>query len=114
MEVDSYLGLKLWEKTLFELVRIDNNAADLSARQMAILLHIYLHEGPHTVKDLATNLNISKPAVTRALDKLSGLGFVKRHVNEKDRRIVLLERTIMGAKFATLLGDTITKIAAQI
>jgi DNA-binding MarR family transcriptional regulator len=40
---------------------------DLSARQLAVLLTVHLTDGPHTVRGLAAELNVSKPAITRAL-----------------------------------------------
>ena len=60
--------LDLWRGALVETVRRDR--PDLSARQMALLLTVYLTPPPHTVRGLAATLNISKPAITRALDRL--------------------------------------------
>jgi DNA-binding MarR family transcriptional regulator len=87
---------------------VRGTAADLTSRQMAILLEIYLSSPPHTVRGLAKSLNLSKPVVTRALDTMSRLGFVKRKRDETDRRNVLLQRTVKGATyladFATVIG----------
>ncbi len=85
----------------------DSNIADLSPRQMAILLTVYITEAPHTVKLMSKNLNISKPAVTRAVDKLVGLELVKRKPDEKDKRNVLIQRTIKGSVFLRGYGDTL-------
>jgi DNA-binding MarR family transcriptional regulator len=66
--------------------------------------------GPHTVRGLAAFLNISKPAVTRALDRLGKLGFARRKIDEHDRRSVLVQRTVKGSvflrEFADLVGAT--------
>ncbi|MEM6413782.1 MAG: MarR family transcriptional regulator [Pseudomonadota bacterium] len=78
-------------------VRADN--PDLSMRQWAILLTVYLHSGPHTVRGLARELNIPKPAISRALDALSILGFVRRVRDVDDRRIVNIQKTPEGAIF---------------
>ena len=51
--------------TVVSLVRRDG--ADLSARQLGVFLTCYLQDGPHTVRGLAADLNVSKPAITRAL-----------------------------------------------
>lgn len=100
-------ALGLWRTALVASVRQDG--PDLSARQMAILLQVYLNEPPHTVRGLAALLNISKPAVTRALDRLSLLGFVKRKRDVEDKRSVLVQRTVKGsvflADFAELVID---------
>jgi hypothetical protein len=51
---------------------------DLSARQMAILLTVYLEAPPHTVRGLAGKLAVSKPVITRALDSMGKHNLVTR------------------------------------
>lgn len=92
-------SLELWRYALVASVRGD--APDLSARQMALMLSVYLGTGPHTVRGLAHALKISKPAVSRALDRLGELGYVKRQRDDMDRRNVLVQRTSAGAGFLT-------------
>ena len=89
--------LELWRRTIVEGVRRDQ--PDLSTRQMAILLIVYTQPAPHTVRGLAADLAISKPAVTRALDRLGQLDFVRRKTDEDDRRSVLVQRTVKGSVF---------------
>jgi DNA-binding MarR family transcriptional regulator len=98
-------ALDLWQRVSVASVRQD--APDLSARQMALLLTVYLTPPPHTVRGLAEILHVSKPAVTRAVDRLSELGMVKRKVDDKDRRSVLIQRTVKGSVFLREFGDTI-------
>jgi DNA-binding MarR family transcriptional regulator len=83
--------------TVVSLVRRDG--VDLSARQLGVFLTCYLTEGGHTVRGLAQDLNVSKPAITRALDRLTELDFVRRKVDPADRRSVLVQRTVKGAAF---------------
>jgi len=83
--------------TIVSLVRRDG--VDLSARQLAVFLTCYLTEGGHTVRGLAQDLNVSKPAITRALDRLTELDYVRRKVDPSDRRSVLVQRTVKGAAF---------------
>jgi DNA-binding MarR family transcriptional regulator len=83
--------------TVVSLVRRDG--VDLSARQLGVFLTCYLNEGAHTVRGLAQELNVSKPAITRALDRLSELDYVRRKVDPSDRRSVLVQRTVKGAAF---------------
>jgi hypothetical protein len=45
--------LKLWHKALIKGVRRDT--PDLSARQMAVLLNIYVDPQPHTMRALSNN-----------------------------------------------------------
>ena len=92
----------------------DALAVDLSARQIGLLLHIYLAPPPHTVRGLALDLNMSKPAVTRALDRLSALGYLKRETDARDRRSVLVKRTVAGAVFLRDFADMIMGQARRI
>ena len=97
MEIRPTEALELWRRTIAESVRRD--LPDLSSRQMAILLIVYTLPAPHTVRGLAAQLAISKPAVTRAIDRLGQLDFVRRRTDENDRRSVLVQRTVQGAVF---------------
>ncbi len=98
-------SLELWRYALVESVR--SEAPDLSARQMALMLSVYLGEGPHTVRGMAKILKISKPAVSRALDRLGELGYVRRERDDLDRRNVLVQRTASGAEFLTQFAGMI-------
>jgi DNA-binding MarR family transcriptional regulator len=88
-------NLTIWRDVMADAVRADG--PDLSMRQWAILLTVYLNPGPHTVRALARDLNVPKPAISRALDALSILKFVRRVRDEKDKRIVLVQKTPEGA-----------------
>ena len=92
--------VNLLRDTVVALVRRDG--ADLSARQLGVFLTCYLNEGGHTVRGLAAELNVSKPAITRALDRLGELDLARRKVDPMDRRSVLVQRTLKGV---ALLGD---------
>ena len=97
--------LDLWRGALVETVRRDR--PDLSARQMALLLTVYLTPPPHTVRGLAKLLDVSKPAITRAVNRLSELGMVRRKTDEADRRSVLIQRTVKGSIFLREFGELI-------
>jgi DNA-binding MarR family transcriptional regulator len=72
---------------------------DLTNRQMALLMLVYLTPGPHTVRGLAKVLGVSKPVVTRALNTLGALGYLRRERDQDDRRNVFVVRTTNGAEF---------------
>lgn len=74
----------------------DADMPDLSARQLAVLLTVYTTEGPHTVRGLAAALNVSKPAITRALNRLETLRIARRQVEPLDRRSIVVLRTREG------------------
>ncbi|MEM6625471.1 MAG: MarR family transcriptional regulator [Pseudomonadota bacterium] len=92
---------------------VRDDGPDLSARQMAILLNIYLTQQPHTVRGLALALNLGKPAVTRALDTLSRLGYVKRRKDPEDLRNVLVQRTVRGSVFLSEFADRVVSAAEE-
>ena len=102
-------ALELWRETISATVREDG--PDLSARQMAIVLTVYTSPPPHSVRALAEILGIAKPAVTRALDRLSILGFIRRTRDDADRRIVHVQRTVKGAVFLSEFADQIAEAA---
>jgi DNA-binding MarR family transcriptional regulator len=97
MQLSEREGLELWRRAVTASVRSD--APDLTARQQAILMTIALTPGPHTVRGLAEQLNIAKPAVTRALDALERLDFIKRVRDEADLRNIFLERRPAGMTY---------------
>ncbi len=103
-------ALDIWRRTSVASVRRD--APDLSARQMALLLTVYLTPPPHTVRGLAELLNVSKPAITRAVDRLSEFGLLRRKTDENDRRSILLQRTVRGSVFLREYGELIVAAAA--
>lgn len=99
-------ALDLWYHVMARHVR--GTAPDLTSRQMALMLEIYLNDQRlHTVRDLAATLNLSKPVVTRALDAMSRHGFVRRKRDEKDRRNVYLHRTVKGSTYLAEFADVI-------
>ncbi len=86
--------LNLFRDTIVALVR--REGSDLSARQLGVLLTCYLQDGGHTVRGLAAELNVSKPAITRALDRLAEFDLARRKPDPADRRSVLVQRTPRG------------------
>lgn len=107
----SVKALELWRGAIVESVR--RESPDLSARQMALLLTVYLTPPPHTIRGLAAELNVSKPAVTRAVDRLSEFGLLRRKPDEADRRSVLILRTVRGSVFLSEFGDIIGTAAIE-
>ena len=90
-------ALKSWMRTLVSYVR--SGQPDLTNRQLALLLLVYLTPGPHTVRGLAHLLGVSKPVITRALNTLGTLGYLRRVRDEADRRNVFVAKTSIGQEF---------------
>ena len=98
-------ALGLWHAATLKHLQVVG--PDLTLRQMAILLQIYLVPPPHTVRGLAAKLGVTKPVITRALDTMGNMGLVRRVRDERDRRNVIIKRTVEGALFVEKLGDII-------
>lgn len=104
--------LKLWRSVMVTALR--NDLPDLTARQFALLLQVYTTPQPHTVRGIAKELNMSKPAVTRALDRLEKLDLLRRKVDESDRRSILVQRSIAGSVFLRDFADMASKQALEL
>ena len=105
-------ALHNWMQTLISYVR--SGQPDLTNRQMALMLLVYLTPGPHTVRGLAQTLGVSKPVITRALNTLGTLGYLRRVRDEADRRNVFVAKTSTGQEFLDSFERNIeTEGAAQ-
>jgi len=98
-------SLAFWHRVTLQSVRADG--PDLSARQLAMLMSIYLEDGPHTVRSLARHLQVTKAAISRATDSLCKLGYIQRKPDHRDKRSVILARTSKGIHFLSAFGDVI-------
>jgi DNA-binding MarR family transcriptional regulator len=101
--------LPILRETIIALVRQDQS--DLTARQLAVLLIVYLEEGPHTVRGLAKRLDVAKPAVSRALDRLEQFELTERLADPRDRRSVNVGRTRAGKDYMERLRSLMADAA---
>jgi DNA-binding MarR family transcriptional regulator len=86
---------------------------DLSARQTAVLMNVYLMPPPHSIKSLADDLMISKPAICRAVDALEKSKLVKRIRDKQDKRNVIIQRTVKGSVYLSEFADIILHISKE-
>lgn len=105
LEMTATQALGLWHRVTLD--QVQRQGPDLTMRQLAILLEIYLVPPPHTVRGLAATLNVTKPVITRALDTLGEMGLVDRVRDDLDRRSVIVKRTVGGALYLEKFGDNI-------
>jgi DNA-binding MarR family transcriptional regulator len=98
-------SLEYWRKTLLQSIR--NGWQDLPTRQAIALFTIYLSGPLHTVRGLAQELGAAKPAITRVLNALEKLGFLKRKIDETGLRSLFTQRTVKGGVFLRAFSDTI-------
>ena len=105
-------ALNLWHRSM--MAQVHDSDPDLTTRQLALLLTVYLEPPPHTVRGLAARLNVTKPVITRALDTMGILGLVTRRRDERDRRNVLIQRTVKGSEYLERLGALVCAQAATL
>jgi DNA-binding MarR family transcriptional regulator len=89
--------VEVLREAIVALVRRDG--PDLTARQLGVFLTCYLEDEAQTVRGLAAKLEVAKPAITRALDRLSEFDLVRRKTDPLDRRSVLVQHTVAGNGF---------------
>ena len=85
---------------------------DLTLRQIAVVLTVYLTDEPQTVRGLAKHLGVSKPAITHGLDRLGELDLVRRKRDPMDLRSVIAQRTPAGAAMMERLKARMAAAAA--
>ena len=98
--------------TIVDLVRRDG--PDLTACQIGVFLTYYLETESQTVRGLAFTLAGSKPAITRALDRLSEFDLIRRKTDPLDRRSVLVQRTATGMAFLREVRSSLCEAAATL
>ena len=100
MNADPYeQQVDILRQTVIALVR--RESPDLTARQLGVFLTCYLDDEAQTVRGWAAKLKVSKPAITRALDRLSEFDLVRRKTDPLDRRSVSAQWTATGMAFPT-------------
>lgn len=115
--MDQFAGLDkqalgLWLDVTSRSVQSDG--PDLTARQTALMLTVYLEAGPHTVRALAQRLGVGKPAVVRAIDTLQDVGLVERRPDPADRRNIFVVGTEAGAERLSTYAASIARNIATI
>ena len=93
-------------------VIIGSEGHDYGVRQIAVLIHSHKAEGRATVRGLAEAVGVSKPAVTRAIDRLQYDGLIARVEDKLDRRSVFAKVTPKGAKMLASIGAAMTGASA--
>ena len=92
---------------------VRSKSADLTDRQKAVLLKVYTDDEAQTVRGLAEYCNVSKPAITRALDRLTEFELVRRKTDPNDRRSVLVQRTAAGINYIRQIETILTSAAVN-
>jgi len=101
------------ERLEIDLLREANESLSLSQFH---LLRLIALNGQHQIGEVADFLGVTPPAATKAIDKLEGLGLVKRSASALDRRVTLLSATRRSrdlvTRYEALEKDRLTPILA--
>jgi len=104
--------LAVWQSALASLVQDD--AVDLSVRQLVVLVTVYTNDAPSTVRGLSAALGLAKPVITRAVDTLEKHDLCRRQPDETDGRSVIIQRTVRGSVYVAAFGDVIRKSGLEL
>lgn len=105
--MSSTLALALWKDVT--VASVAGDMPDLSARQTAVLMCVYLEEGPHTVRSLAARLKVTKAVISRAIDRLKSYHYILRADDPRDRRSIVLRRTPEGINYLRSFASIIQR-----
>ena len=105
--LSSTLALALWKDVT--VASVAGDMPDLSARQTAVLMCVYLEEGPHTVRSLAARLKVTKAVISRAIDRLKSYNYILRADDPRDRRSIVLRRTPDGINYLRAYASLIQR-----
>ena len=76
------------------------------SRAHAQIMKILRQNGPCTMTDLGKILSVSKPNITKLVDKLIELNLVKRKSDDSDRRLTYIELTQQGHDYLEKLMES--------
>ena len=93
----------LWSKIRAHIRAEATSQFDISVEQFHVLRHV--RRGTNSISDLATAKNISRPAISQAVDLLVNKGLLTCTQSTEDRRFVELKLTDSG----NALLDTVFK-----
>jgi MarR family transcriptional regulator, transcriptional regulator for hemolysin len=97
-------------RTSRQLINDDLKPLGLSSAEGNILLHLLTLEQPPPQEQIVETLDISKPAVSRALDSLEDKGYIRRIQDTADKRA---KRVYLSAK-ARQIGPQIETIYSHV
>ena len=78
---------------------------DLTARQFAAFLTVYMADGPLTLAALASSLGVSPAGASQITDRLVRLDLLGREEDQDDRRRVRIRQTPRGADLFRQMAD---------
>jgi len=109
---DADLKIGMLQHTISALVRREE--PDLTSLQLGVFLICYLSDDKQSVRGLAVRFRVSKPAISRALDRLIQLRLARRQTDPSDRRSTLVAQTPKGHALMTELRNIMMDFTNQV
>jgi DNA-binding MarR family transcriptional regulator len=101
-------------RVLAALDRALERAHDISACELDVMQRLAAQEGgSQRMQDLADSVLRSQSTISRMAGRLESLGLVKRDVNSRDRRGVIVTLTSAGRKRITEAEGTQRRVLAE-
>ena len=101
-----------WHRVRGHIRQVAAEQFDISVEQFHILRNI--RRGQGSVSELAEAKNISRPAISQAVDVLVNKGLIARTPNTQDRRQIQLDLTDSGNALLDAIFDNTRKWMMQI
>jgi DNA-binding MarR family transcriptional regulator len=101
-----------WQRIRAHIHQVATEQFDISVEQFHILRHI--RRGQASVSELAEAKNISRPAISQAVNLLVNKGFITRIPDTRDRRHVRLALTASGDALLDAIFDETRQWMIQI
>ena len=101
-----------WQRIRAHIHLVATEQFDISVEQFHILRHI--RRGQASVSELAEAKNISRPAISQAVNLLVNKGFITRIPDTRDRRHVRLALTASGDALLDAIFDETRQWMIQI
>jgi DNA-binding MarR family transcriptional regulator len=103
-------------RTSRQIINEELRPLDLSSAEGNILLHLLTQNDESPQEEIVEQLDVSKPAVSRALESLAQKGYVVRRKDPADRRASVIQLTDKARRIAPqierIYNDVFT-LAAQ-
>ena len=96
--------LYVFHKNHKDYLNFDFARYNLSLIQLMCIFKVYQNEGVNQ-KDLATDLSLTKGAITKAVTKLESNGYITRGKLPEDKRHYSLKLTVKGEELIPVMKD---------
>jgi DNA-binding MarR family transcriptional regulator len=83
---------------------------NLSSAEGNILLHLLAQDQEMAQEQIVAQLDVTKPAVSRALASLEGKGLVTRHRDPRDRRVYRVRLTARAREIGPAIEKTYNRL----